>query len=69
MNSILSTLLLFVSLANAITHIINVNGTDSHLTFSPDNLIAAIGDTVEFTFDGEVTFKLRRILILGPRDH
>jgi hypothetical protein len=46
MNTILSTLFLFASVANAITHTVNVDGTGSHLTFSPGNLMAALGDLI-----------------------
>lgn len=42
------------SLANAVIHIVMIDGAGAQLTFTPNKFDAKLGDTVEFTSDGEV---------------
>lgn len=42
------------SAGNVATHVIQVGGPNGSLTFSPDNIKAAVGDLVQFQFHPKV---------------
>lgn len=57
-----SLLVLGASLAQAAQHIVTV-GANSKLAFSPESVVAAVGDTVAFQFLGGVKYLIGKCLI------
>jgi len=56
MKLILASLLVFgASLSQAVTHVVTL-GQNGSLTFSPDELNATRGDSIQFQFDSGVSF-------------
>jgi len=42
------------TLVNAVTRFVTVDGAGSQLTFIPDSITAAVGDTIQFISEEEV---------------
>jgi plastocyanin len=53
MKTVLSSIILCASMAHAANHVITL-GAGGKLAFSPNDVTAAVGDTLEFLFEGGV---------------